>query len=54
MDVLAPVPVATGVWGSIDQAQANAAFAQHQDMVPHTLADCLPVPMAQQLSQEAC
>ena len=41
MDVLAPVPVATGVWGSIDQAQANAAFAQHPDMVPHTLADCL-------------
>ena len=41
MDALALVPVASGVWGSIDQAQANAAFAQHPDMVPHTLADCL-------------
>ena len=41
IDVLALVPVATGVWGSIDQAQANAAFGQHPDMVPHTLADCL-------------
>ena len=41
MDVLAPVAVATGVWGSIDQAQANAAFDQHQDMTPHTLSDCL-------------
>ena len=41
MDVLAPVPVASGAWGSIDQAQANAAFAQHPDMAPHTLADCL-------------
>jgi len=41
MDVLAPVPVASGAWGRIDQAQANAAFAQHPDMVPHTLADCL-------------
>ena len=41
MDALALVPVATDGWGSIDQAQANAAFAQHPDMVPHTLADCL-------------
>ena len=41
VDVLAPVPVASGAWGGIDQAQANAAFAQHPDMVPHTLADCV-------------
>ena len=41
MDALAPVPVASGAWGGIDQAQANAAFAQHPDMAPNTLADCL-------------
>ena len=41
MDALALVPLATDGWGRIDQAQANAAFAQHPDMVPHTLADCL-------------
>ena len=41
MDALALVPVATDSWSRIDRAQANAAFAQHPDMVPHTLADCL-------------
>ena len=41
MDVLALVLVATKGWREYDQAQANAAFAQHQDMAPHTLADCL-------------
>lgn len=41
MDVLALVPVTTKGWREYDQAQVNAAFAQHQDMAPHTLADCL-------------
>ena len=41
VDALALVPVATKGWREYDQAQANAAFAQHQDMAPHTLADCL-------------
>ena len=41
VDALALVPVVTKGWREYDQAQANAAFAQHQDMAPHTLADCL-------------
>ncbi|MDD2712582.1 MAG: hypothetical protein PHU77_06635 [Simplicispira sp.] len=41
VDALALVPVATKGWREYDQTQANAAFAQHQDMAPHTLADCL-------------
>lgn len=41
VDALALVPVTTKGWREYDQAQANAAFAQHQDMAPHTLADCL-------------
>ena len=43
MDALAPVPVVTESWGGCghDQAQANAAFAQQTELVPHTLADCL-------------
>ena len=41
VDALALVPVATKGWREYDQAQANAAFGQHPDMAPHTLADCL-------------
>lgn len=41
VDALALVPVTTKGWREYDQAKANAAFAQHQDMAPHTLADCL-------------
>lgn len=41
MDALALVPQDTKGWREYDSAQANAAFAQHQDMAPRTLADCL-------------
>ncbi|TCP15072.1 hypothetical protein [Simplicispira metamorpha] len=41
VDALALVPVATKGWREYDPAQANAAFDHHQDMAPHTLADCL-------------
>lgn len=41
VDALAMVLVTTKGWREYDQPQANAAFDQHQDMTPHTLADCL-------------
>lgn len=41
IDALALVPMSTDGWPQYEQEQVNAAFAQHTDLVPHTLSDCL-------------
>lgn len=41
IDALALVPMNTDGWAQYEQEQVNAAFAQHTDLVPHTLSDCL-------------
>lgn len=41
IEALALVPMTDEGWPQCEQAQANAAFAQHADLVPHTLSDCL-------------
>ena len=41
IDSLALVPMNTDGWAQYEQEQVNAAFAQHTDLVPHTLSDCL-------------
>ncbi len=41
IDALALVTMSTDGWAQYEQEQVNAAFAQHTDLVPHTLSDCL-------------